>query len=94
VVSFNLKQRKAVLDALEARAPRRRRVRRGAGPRRGQRALDERPFVKNLEAVQGDERDVIIFTLAHAPVTRTARAASADETLRARAVRAPRSARR
>jgi hypothetical protein len=63
-----------------ARAPRlgRRRVRRGVGQRRSQRALDERPFVKNLEAVQGDERDVIIFTLAHAPVTRTRKSGVAD----------------
>jgi hypothetical protein len=28
--------------------------------------------VKNLEAVQGDERDVIVFSLGHAPVTRKA----------------------
>jgi hypothetical protein len=32
--------------------------------------MDERPFVKNLESVQGDERDVIIFSLGYAPVER------------------------
>ncbi len=29
--------------------------------------LDERLFVKNIENVQGDERDVIIFSIAYAP---------------------------
>jgi hypothetical protein len=31
--------------------------------RAGEISLDERPFVKNIENVQGDERDVIIFSL-------------------------------
>jgi len=30
-------------------------------------ALDSRPFVKNIENVQGDERDVIIFSVGYAP---------------------------
>jgi hypothetical protein len=37
----------------------------------GVESLDQRPFVKNLEAVQGDERDVIVFSLGHAPKQRT-----------------------
>lgn len=30
------------------------------------RDLDERIFVKNIENVQGDERDIIIFSIAYA----------------------------
>jgi hypothetical protein len=37
----------------------------------GAERIDERPFVKNLESVQGDERDVIVFSTGHAPVERT-----------------------
>lgn len=29
--------------------------------------LDDRPFVKNIERVQGDERDVILFSVGYAP---------------------------
>ena len=28
--------------------------------------LDDRPFVKNIENVQGDERDIIIFSVGYA----------------------------
>jgi len=70
VVTFNIQQRKVVYDEIEAR--------RQSDPDFGQRydtamaseRLDERPFVKNIEAVQGDERDVIVFSLGHAPVER------------------------
>jgi len=31
------------------------------------RALDDRPFVKNLENVQGDERDVIVLSVGYGP---------------------------
>jgi superfamily I DNA and/or RNA helicase len=30
------------------------------------RELDERVFVKNIENVQGDERDIILFSIAYA----------------------------
>lgn len=56
VVTFNVQQRDLLLDMLEA-----------SDERLIQEALacDEEPlFVKNLENVQGDERDVVIFTLA------------------------------
>ena len=56
VVTFNLQQRELVLDLLEASAD-----------LQIQRALareDEPLFVKNLENVQGDERDTILFSLA------------------------------
>ncbi|HVV85257.1 MAG TPA: AAA domain-containing protein, partial [Kofleriaceae bacterium] len=69
VVTFNLRQRKAVLDAIDAR--------RAADEQFAARwtdasalPLDERPFVRNLEQVQGDERDVIVFSLGHAPQAR------------------------
>ena len=70
VVTFNIQQRKVVYDEIESR--------RQSDPDFGQRydtamaseRLDERPFVKNIEAVQGDERDVIVFSLGHAPVER------------------------
>ena len=71
VVTFNLTQRRAILDEID------RRVSADAGFAelwlRANAALriDDRPFVKNLESVQGDERDIIIFSLGHAPVERT-----------------------
>lgn len=58
VVAFNIQQRDLVLDLLE-----------GSGDPLVEAALarEEEPlFVKNLENVQGDERDVIVFTLAFA----------------------------
>lgn len=60
VVTFNTKQRDHILDLLEEA--------RQADPR-VEEALtrdDEPLFVKNLENVQGDERDAILFTLAFA----------------------------
>ena len=69
VVTFNLKQRKAVLDAIDTRC-----ASDAAFSERWTQAsalaLDERPFVRNLEQVQGDERDIIVFSLGHAPQTR------------------------
>ncbi|WP_188037034.1 DUF4011 domain-containing protein [Actinotalea sp. JY-7885] len=62
VVTFNTQQRELVLDLLE-----------GSGDALIEAALarEEEPlFVKNLENVQGDERDVVIFTLAFAKDTR------------------------
>lgn len=58
VVTFNTQQRDLIFDALDADPDQRIRA-----------ALDqevEPVFVKNLENVQGDERDVILFTLAFA----------------------------
>ena len=79
VVTFNLKQRRAVLDAVDQRC--------ASDPDFGERwgramsndTLDERPFVKNLEQVQGDERDVIIFSLGHAPQQRRKRDGSSGD---------------
>jgi tellurite resistance protein len=70
VVTFNLKQRKAVLDAIDTRAGQDQTFRDRWNEASGHQSLDERPFVKNLEQVQGDERDVIVFSLGHAPQER------------------------
>ncbi len=68
VITFNEPQRDLVDDRVEAR-------RTGSedfdrlysSASRAELDLDERPFVKNIENVQGDERDVIIFSVGYAP---------------------------
>ena len=84
VVTFNLRQRQTVLDAVEAR------VAADDGFAAAWRAattvdaIDRRPFVKNLESVQGDERDVIVFSLGHAPVERTRKGGASERYVPAR----------
>ncbi len=73
VVTFNIVQRRTILDEID-----RRRAQDGDFSRLWEEAcssdrMDERPFVKNLENVQGDERDVILFSLGHAPQEREIR---------------------
>ena len=70
VVTFNVQQRRCILDTLDARAEADEDFGRRWAEARAQDEVDRRPFVKNLEGVQGDERDVIIFSLGHAPVPR------------------------
>ncbi|MFN3403434.1 MAG: AAA domain-containing protein [Cytophagaceae bacterium] len=55
VVSFNYKQAELILDLLEAKC------------QKGNIELPSSVFVKNIENVQGDEKDVIIFSIAYAP---------------------------
>ncbi|MFM8914445.1 MAG: DEAD/DEAH box helicase, partial [Flammeovirgaceae bacterium] len=55
VITFNAPQQSLVLDFLEA-----------AFRNKGT-AIPESLFVKNIENVQGDERDVIIFSIGYAP---------------------------
>lgn len=55
VVTFNFKQQNLIQDKLEARA-----LETG-------KPLPESLFVKNIENVQGDERDIIIFSVGYAP---------------------------
>lgn len=67
IITFNLKQRRAVLDAIDEGC-----AENAEFAELYQKAVssdqpDQRPFVKNLENVQGDERDQIIFSLGHAP---------------------------
>ncbi|MBX2799434.1 MAG: DUF4011 domain-containing protein [Myxococcales bacterium] len=70
IVTFNIQQRQAIQDAIDVRMERDSDFSAHYVAAQGHEELDRRPFVKNLEAVQGDERDVIIFSLGHAPLTR------------------------
>ncbi|HHO49888.1 MAG TPA: DUF4011 domain-containing protein, partial [Deltaproteobacteria bacterium] len=70
VVTFNVQQRQTIQDVIDARIESDPSFALAYAEASGDPALDRRPFVKNLEAVQGDERDVIIFSLGHAPVVR------------------------
>lgn len=70
IVTFNLSQRLAVLDAIDRRRSTQVDFAHLYGAAEALERLDDRPFVKNIESVQGDERDVIVFSLGHAPVER------------------------
>lgn len=62
VVTFNLPQRDLIESLLEAR----RRENLELDRRMAEHKL-EPPFIKNLESVQGDERDVIMFSVTYGP---------------------------
>lgn len=79
IVTFNLQQRKAILDEIDARRVEDSAFAEAYDKAAGHESLDQRPFVKNLESVQGDERDSIIFSLGYAPVKRV-RKDGAEET--------------
>jgi RecA/RadA recombinase len=70
IVTFNLSQRLAILDAIDRRRGADAEFAQRYGTAEAREQLDDRPFVKNIESVQGDERDVIVFSLGHAPVER------------------------
>jgi superfamily I DNA and/or RNA helicase len=55
VVTFNVRQQDCITDLLEAEVA------------EGKMRWPESLFVKNIENVQGDERDIIIFSIAYAP---------------------------
>ena len=59
VVTFNAPQQLLVMDLLDAEA-----ARRGT-------SLPATLFVKNIENVQGDEKDIIIFSIGYAPGKKT-----------------------
>lgn len=72
VIAFNLRQADLVSERIEARA--------AEDPafaallaRDGARPPLEQLFVRNLENVQGDERDIIVFTVAYGPSPSTGR---------------------
>ncbi len=68
VITFNEPQRDLVDDRVEARRTSDEEFDRLYSlASRAELDLDERPFVKNIENVQGDERDVIIFSVGYAP---------------------------
>jgi superfamily I DNA and/or RNA helicase len=58
VVTFNFKQQNLILDLLEERSMAEKIV------------IPDSLFVKNIESVQGDERDTIIFSIGYAPDAR------------------------
>ncbi len=66
VITFNVNQKNYILDLIDKRTQESPAF---AVLMEGNRKLplDEQLFVKNIENVQGDERDVIIFTTAYAP---------------------------
>jgi AAA domain/REase_MTES_1575/Protein of unknown function (DUF4011) len=70
IITFNLSQRRAILDEIDHRRSTDNAFSSVWDTAAAKEALDERPFVKNLESVQGDERTVIIFSLGYAPVLR------------------------
>jgi RecA/RadA recombinase len=78
VVTFNLRQRQSVLEAIEARVGTDDAFAEHWRAANEVEAIDQRPFIKNLESVQGDERDVIIFSLGHAPIERTRKGGKAE----------------
>lgn len=73
VVTFNLVQRRAILDEIDRRQTEDGDFAAAYDAAMAREHIDERPFVKNLESVQGDERDLILFSLGHAPLERTRR---------------------
>jgi hypothetical protein len=70
VVTFNLTQRRAILDEIDRRRANDPDFAAAFDVAMTREPMDERPFVKNLESVQGDERDLILFSLGHAPQER------------------------
>ncbi|HYN79076.1 MAG TPA: AAA domain-containing protein, partial [Lamprocystis sp. (in: g-proteobacteria)] len=73
VVTFNLVQRRAILDEIDRRRAEDAVFGAAYDAAMARDQIDERPFVKNLESVQGDERDLILFSLGHAPLERIRR---------------------
>jgi very-short-patch-repair endonuclease len=68
VITFNDQQRDLILDVIDARRSSDAEFDRLWSAVNGpDRLLDERPFVKNLENVQGDERDIILFSVGYGP---------------------------
>ncbi|MEM1185466.1 MAG: DUF3320 domain-containing protein [Planctomycetota bacterium] len=61
VVSFNLAQQVLIEDFLDERC------RKDSALEEAREAGDEPLFIKNLESVQGDERDVILFSVTYGP---------------------------
>lgn len=70
VVTFNIQQRQVILDTVDLRCEQDLAFGEAWAVASTHETLDQRPFVKNLESVQGDERDVILFSMGHAPVPR------------------------
>lgn len=66
VIAFNKKQADLINDRLDLRMSRDDAFRRARERDRARRVVDQL-FVRNLENVQGDERDVVVLSLAYGP---------------------------
>ncbi|MCC6158356.1 MAG: DUF4011 domain-containing protein [Deltaproteobacteria bacterium] len=84
VVTFNISQRRAILDEIDVRRSADAAFARVYDAAASAEQMDARPFVKNLEGVQGDERDVIVFSLGYAPTIRKKRDGSEETYVPAR----------
>lgn len=84
IITFNLQQRRTILDEIDARRSVDAEFSRVFDAAASAQHLDARPFVKNLESVQGDERDVILFSLGYAPTQRKKRDGSEETYVPAR----------
>ncbi|MDD1770079.1 MAG: AAA domain-containing protein, partial [Methanomassiliicoccales archaeon] len=68
VITFNEPQRDLIEDVIDERRLQSKDFERlFSEASSSSRNLDDRPFVKNIENVQGDERDVIVFSVGYAP---------------------------
>ncbi len=68
IVSFNHPQRRLIEDRIEERRSVDPRFNASLSEVETAEELDQRLFVKNIEQVQGDERDVVIFSIGYAPL--------------------------
>lgn len=84
IVTFNLSQRRAILDEIDSRRATDENFNAIWDTAASRESLDERPFVKNLESVQGDERELILFSLGYAPVARKRKDGTEDTYVPAR----------
>ncbi len=73
IITFNNRQQTIILDEIDRRLlddPEFHQLY-SAADNPENRMLDDRPFVKNIENVQGDERDIIIFSVGYAATNPT-----------------------
>ena len=68
VVTFNIQQPQTVLYRIDDRVASDETFAKLWEEATSSDVLDPRRFVKNLQGVQGDDRDIIIFSLGQAPV--------------------------
>lgn len=68
IITFNDAQREAILNEIDSRKERDTDFNRlySDAEDTGKNSLDDLPFVLNIENVQGDERDIIIFSIGYA----------------------------
>ncbi|WP_078544615.1 AAA domain-containing protein [Litchfieldia alkalitelluris] len=65
IITFNAKQQSKILDLIETKASEDEQFN-AVYSQMMARDLDERVFVKNIENVQGDERDIVLFSIGYA----------------------------